>query len=85
MLGQERGRRLAGAHDRMRDEPAQEGQVRRHTLDQCLGERRCERVERLGAGGCVGDQLRDHRVVGESDFVAFLDAGIDSHRCRTPL
>ena len=32
--------------------------------------------------GAVRDQLRDHRVVGEADLVALLDAGVDAHAGR---
>ena len=39
MVDEERGRRLARAQRRMRDEPAQERQVRRHAGDLGLGER----------------------------------------------
>ena len=80
MLREKRRRRLARAHDRMRDEPAQEGQIRRHALDARLGERGHERAERFVTGRPVGDQLRDHRVVREADLVALLDAGVDPHR-----
>ena len=47
MLGEERGRRLAGAQRGMRDEPAEEGQVRRDAADLGLVERGREPVERL--------------------------------------
>ena len=52
VLGQERGRRLARAHDRVRDEPAQERQVRRHAADLGLGERvaRAARAPRRASG-----------------------------------
>ena len=77
MLGQERRRRLAGADDRVGDEPAQERQVRGHSADLGLGERVCQACERLGARRPVRDQLRDHRVVGGADLVALLDARVD--------
>ena len=68
----------------MRDEPAQERQVRDHALDLGLCERGAEPVERLGARVAVGDQLRDHRVVGEPDLVAFLDARVHADTRRQP-
>ena len=37
-----------------------------------------EPIERLGARLGVRDQLRDHRVIGDADLVALLDAGIDA-------
>ena len=30
----------------------------------------------------MGDQLRDHRVVGDPDLVAFIDTGIDANVAR---
>ena len=49
VLGEERGGGLARADDRMRDEPAQEREVRGHAADLGLVERRREPVERLRA------------------------------------
>ena len=75
VLGEERGGRLAGSYDGMRDEPAQERQVRRDPGDLGLGESGREPVERVVPGSAVRDELRDHRVVGEPDLVALLDTG----------
>ena len=77
MLDEERGRRLAGAHHGMRDEPAQEGQVRRHALDLGLGAGRRASRERILARRPVCDQLRDQRVVSDADLVALLDTRVD--------
>ena len=66
----------------MRDEPAQERQVRRHAADLGLAQRSAECVVGLRAGRPVGDQLRDHRVVGRPDLVALLDAGVDADTGR---
>ena len=72
---------------RVRDEPAEEREVRRHAADLGLGERVCEPRERLCPRRAVGDQLRDHRVVADADLVAFLDAGVhaDPGRKAEPL
>ena len=64
----------------MRDEPAQEGEVRRHAVDVGLGERGGEPVERLRARRAVRDELREQRVVARADLVALLDAGVDAER-----
>ena len=45
---------------------------------------RREPVERLVARLAVRDQLRDHRVVGDADLVALLDAGVDADAGRQP-
>ena len=76
----------------VRDEPAQERQVRRHALDHGLGERGGEPVERLVARRAVRDQLREQRVVGGADLVALVDARVDAdargqpqpRRCARP-
>ena len=68
--------------DGMRDEPAEERQVRRHAADLGLRERVREPGERLGARRPVRDQLRDHRVVAEPDLVALLDARVDADARR---
>ena len=46
VLGQERCRRVSRAHDRVRDQPAQERKVRRHAVDPGLGECVGKPVER---------------------------------------
>src|SRR6266498_69761 len=84
MLRQERRRRVARANRWMGDEPAQEREVRRHALHHRLGECVPQAVERLGARGAVGNQLRDHRVVREADLVALLDAAVDADIDRKP-
>jgi hypothetical protein len=84
MLDEERGRRLARAEGRVRDEPAQEREVRHHAVDLGLGERRPETVERVGPRRAVRDELRDQRVVGEPHLVALLDAGVDADTGRLP-
>src|SRR6266849_10174468 len=66
----------------MRDEPAQEPEVCRDTLDLGLAQRVAESVEGLVAGRPVSDQLGDHRVVGDPDRVALLDAGVDANPFR---
>ncbi len=83
MLREERRRRLARAHDRMRDEPAQEREVRLRPLDLGLGERARQQLERLLPVVPVRDQLRDHRVVREPDLVALLDARIHPQARRS--
>ena len=70
----------AGAEHRVRDEPAQEREVRGHAGDLGRRERGGKPVERLVARVAGRDQLRDHRVVAGPDLVAFLDAGVDAHR-----
>ena len=64
----------------MRDEPAEEREVRRHALDDRLVESVGEQVERCVAIGGVCDELRDHRVVRRADLVALGDAGVDADR-----
>ena len=66
----------------MRDEPAQERQVRDDALDLGLRERCAEPVERLLSRLAVRDQLRDQRVVGDPDLVALLDARVDADPVR---
>ena len=61
----------------MGDQPAQEREIRRQASDLRLGERVPQPEQGLVARRAVRDQLGDHRVVGDSDLVAFLDAGID--------
>ena len=84
VLDEERRGRVACPHGRVRDQPAEERQVRDDALDLGLGERGRESVERLLARLPVRDQLRDHRVVGDADLVALLDAGVDPHARRQP-
>ena len=66
----------------MGDEPAQEREVRRQALDHGLGERVPQPEQRLVARRPVGDQLRDHRVVGDAHLVALFDAGVDADARR---
>ena len=82
MVGEERRREVGGDEGGMADEPAQEGQVRRHALDDGRVERLGQPVERLGAALAVSDQLRDHRVVGDADLVPLGDAGVDADPVR---
>ena len=60
----------------MRDEPAQEREVRRQPLDGGLRECVLQPEQRLVPRRAVGDQLGDHRVVGDADLVALVDAGV---------
>ena len=66
----------------MRDEPAQEREVRDDALDLRLRERVPQLRQRFPARLAVRDQLRDHRVIGERDLVALLDAGVDADARR---
>ena len=68
----------------MPHEPAQEGQVGDEALDLGLVERTPQPLERLLARPSVGDQLRDHRVVADTDLVALGDAGVHADRLRQP-
>ena len=68
----------------MADEPAKEREVRRDALHGRIPEGCCEPVERLVARAGVGDQLGDHRVVGDPDLVSFLDPGVDADSVRQP-
>ena len=68
----------------MRDEPAQEGEVRRQSLDCGLGERVTQPEKCLVARRSVRDQLRDHRVVADPDLVALLDSRVDADARRQP-
>ena len=61
----------------MGDEPAQEREIRRQPTDFRLGECVTQPEQGLVAGRAVGDQLRDHRVIGDPDLVAFLDSRVD--------
>src|SRR5918992_5300454 len=87
MLHEKRRGRVAGADRWMRDEPPQEREVRRHAVDLRLLQRVAKTIERLIARRAVCDQLRDHRVVGESNLVALLNAGVDANSVwkRQPL
>ncbi len=82
MLDEERRRRAAGAQLGVRDEPAEERQVRVHALDDRLRERGREPVERVLPRRAVRDQLREHRVVPEGDLVSLRDARVDADRLR---
>ena len=66
----------------MRDEPAQKGQVRLESAYLGLPQRGGERVERLGAGLLVRDQLGDQRVVGDRNLVSLLDSLVDADPLR---
>ena len=79
---QEVGREVGVAEGGMGDEPPEEGQVRRHSLDDRLVQRGGQTVERIVAVGAVRHELRDHRVVGGPDLVALLDARVDADRRR---
>ena len=68
----------------MRDEPAEERKVRRDAADLGLRQRIAEPGERLGPRRPVRDQLRDHRVVADSDLVALRDARVDADPGRQP-
>jgi hypothetical protein len=67
-----------------RQEPSQEREVRRDAGDLRLRERICEPSKRLVPCRAVGDQLRDHRVIADADFVALLDARVDTNAARKP-
>ena len=84
MLDEERRRRLTCAHGGMGDEPAEEGEVRRHSLDDRLLERGAQAVERLTPRRAVCDQLREQRVVGGAHLVTLLDARVDANTRRQP-
>ena len=62
VLGQERGRRLACPDDGVRDEPAQERQVRRDATDLGLGEAR--RASRASASTRVGPCAISFAIIG---------------------
>ena len=47
-----------------------------------LGERVAHAEECLVASRAVGDQLRDHRVVGHADLVALFDSSVHSDSSR---
>src|SRR5207244_3270933 len=84
VLDEEGRRRLAGTHGGVRDEPAEEGEVRRHPFDFRLLERGAQAVERLGPRRAVRDQLREQRVVRCADLVALRDACVDADARRQP-
>src|SRR5438105_11779280 len=84
MLDKERRRRVACADEWVRNEPAEEREIRRDALNLCLLDRTVETVERLVARRAVGDQLGDQRVVGEADLVTFFDARVDADSIRKP-
>ena len=62
----------------MADEPPQEGEVRRQSVDLGLLERLGKPIERLRARLTVRDQLRDHRVVRRADGVTLFDSRVYS-------
>jgi hypothetical protein len=64
----------------VRDEPAQEWEVRRDAPDHGLVESGGEHVERSVPVSSVSDDLRDQRVVRDADLVAFLDPGVHTNR-----
>src|ERR1041385_5735656 len=66
----------------MRDEPAQERQVRDDAADLGLAEGVAQPAERFRPRRAVGDQLRDQRVVRHSDLVALRDTRVDTNRFR---
>jgi hypothetical protein len=61
----------------MRDEPPEEGKVRRDPFDDRLVERSGQAVEGGITVGAVCDELRDQRVVPRADLVTLGDAGVD--------
>ena len=79
MVGQERGRERTGEEGWVAHEPAQERQVRRHALDGRHVQGVRELRDRTFAVGPVGDELRDHRVVGEPYSVALLGARVHAN------
>ena len=82
MVVEKGGRRLAGPHRGMVDEPAEEAEVGRRPGDAGRAESAREVVERLLARLPVRAQLGDQRVVGDRDLVPGLDAGVDADRVR---
>ena len=66
----------------MRDEPAEEREVRRHPFDDRLVESVGEQIERCVAIGGVCDELRDHRVVPRAHLVALGNARVDADGLR---
>ena len=82
MLGEKRGRCFTGSDGRVRDEPAQQAEVRRDASDPRGAERRPERLEGLTARLPVRDELGHERVVGHGDVVARLDSRVDADGLR---
>src|SRR4029078_8678932 len=83
-LVEEGGRRPPRPKLRMGNEPAEEGEIRLHAADLSLAQRGGERIERFLPRLLVSDQLRDQRVVGDQDRVAFLDALVDADGLGQP-
>ena len=71
--------RLAGTHDGVGHQPAQEREVRRNAADLGLAQGSVELVEGLVARRGARDELREQGVVGGRHPVALLDAGIDAN------
>ena len=56
----------------------QEADIMVHTADDEALQRRRHALDRLGAGGRVGHQLGNHRIVIHREFAAGINAGIDA-------
>jgi len=76
------GRQLPAAERGVRDEPAEKGEVRRHSLDDRLVEGSCKKVERGVAVVRMRDELRDHRVVAGAHLVPLGDPRVDANELR---
>ena len=63
----------------MRDEPAQEREVRRHAFDLGFVEGGGEGSERFVSVAPTGDELRDHRVIRQPDLISLLDACVHAN------
>src|SRR5262249_7009180 len=74
---EEVGRRVADSIRRVRDEPAQEREVRDEAADVGLVEGVAQPLDRLVAARTGRDELCDQRVVTRPGLVSLLYAGVD--------
>src|SRR5579883_3258991 len=82
MHGDEIRRSLAGTEGGVLQDLVEERDVRGEALDLEGGKRMAQPVDRRLARRAAGDQLRDHGIVMEGDFVALAESCIDAQILR---
>ena len=73
---------VARSHGRRAEDLPEEACIGAHAFDFGGFERVLQPFDRRRAIGCPDDQLRNHRVVVDRDFVTLLHARIDAHVLR---
>ena len=83
----EAGRQVAAAEGLVFQDRRQELAVAEDAVDFIVVERQMQPVDGSLAGGRVGDQLGNHRIVIHRDLAALIDTGIHAHAlaCRLAI